>query len=385
VSFPQDPRYVDAKAKPVSEVLALLKIHDLKPAPNRKDLCGPCPECGSSGHNPKSGPVDRFNIDEKTGLYFCRRCGLKGGDLIQLVRDVRGFDFGEALTFLCGERVKEETEDQRRDRIKRQQEAQASIEAQQAEDEKAKRRYRERAIRDAESIWSRSRPGHLGVVGPYIAARGIDPDMLPDIPVALRFLVDHPYVKKIDGEFVTLHRGPCMIAGILNPAGRLVAVHQTWIDPEPPHGKAKISYLGEDYKAKLVRGSKKGNAIRLYTPPGATALVMGEGIETTLSAMVSAPVENAAYWVGVDLGNMAGRMLRVKGQRYSGQPDMSDTEAFVPPPWVKEYYLIQDGDSAPDMTRAKLLSGARRAMAQNPGLRAKIVHPGEGVDLNDYF
>lgn len=65
---------------------------------------------------------------------------------------------------------------------------------------------------------------------------------------------------------------------------------------------------------------------------------LGEGIETTLSAMVARPYENAAYWAGVDLGNMSGRMLSVKGIQHSGIPEMEDDQAFVPPAYRNEKY-----------------------------------------------
>jgi aconitate hydratase len=42
---------------------------------------------------------------------------------------------------------------------------------------------------------------------------------------------------------------------------------------------------------------------------------------------------------------------------------------------------VQDGDSDPKLTRAKLVAGLRRAMLLRPGLRAQIVHAGAGVDL----
>ena len=44
---------------------------------------------------------------------------------------------------------------------------------------------------------------------------------------------------------------------------------------------------------------------------------------------------------------------------------------------------MQDGDSEPRLTRAKLVAGLRRAMLLRPGLKAQIVHAGAGVDLND--
>jgi hypothetical protein len=133
----------------------------------------------------------------------------------------------------------------------------------------------------------------------------------------------------------------------------------------------------------MVRGSKKGGAIRLHTPLDSDTLIMGEGIETTLTALAASPVEGAAYWAGVDLGNMSGRMRKVQGSRHSGVPDMADADAFVPPPWVRRLIFIQDGDSDPKATRAKLESGLRRAMARVVGLKGQIVHAGAGVDLND--
>ena len=383
MSWEKDPRFVDAKAKSVNEVLAILNAPKLRQTPNKRELSGPCPKCGTTGHNPKSGPPDRFNINISSGAFFCRQCHIRGGDVIKLICEVEDCSFLEALTILCGEKVKEETEEQKAERIERQIALEKKLEREADEREKESQRYRNYAMADARKIWSKSRPGHLGVVGAYLAARGIAPEMLARIPGSLNFIVDHPYVKKIDGQLVTVHRGPCMVAEIVDQRDQLVAVHQTWISADRPHGKASIVHNGEDMPAKLVRGSKKGGAIRLHSPDNADTLIMGEGIETTLTAMVADPVPGAAYWAGVDLGNMSGIMKKVPGTRYSGVPDMTDKAAFVPPTWVKRLIYIQDGDSNPKATRAKLLSGLRRAMAVVPGLTGQIVHAGEGVDLND--
>ena len=117
---------------------------------------------------------------------------------------------------------------------------------------------------------------------------------------------------------------------------------------------------GAELPAKLVRGTKKGGAIRLGPqPPAGGCLVVGEGIETTASAMVVAPIEGASYWAGVDLGNMAGRQIKRPGMRHSGQPDLDDLEAFLPPPDLGRLIFLQDGDSDPKATRAKLEAGLR--------------------------
>ena len=139
---------------------------------------------------------------------------------------------------------------------------------------------------------------------------------------------------------------------------------------------------GETWPAKKVLGAKKGGAIRFLTPAGADTLVVGEGIETTLSAMVADRM-GAAYWCGVDLGNMAGQRMHGKGLKYAGHPDMDDAEAFVPPEWVRRLIYVMDGDSDPRLTRAQLLAGIRRAMLLRPWLRSWIVPCPEGADLND--
>ncbi|WP_243612944.1 DUF7146 domain-containing protein [Shimia aestuarii] len=383
MSYAEDPRLKDAKDKGVREVLSLLKIYNLTATPNQREMFGPCPACGEVGRNPKSGPPDRFNINLATGAYFCRRCDMRGGDVIALVRDVEGCSFSEALTILCGDVAKNETPEQRKERERRQQEARLRAEARRKEDDAYAAKARARARKDAQRIWKAAKPGwDSPVLRAYLEGRGLAFALSP-FPQVLRFLPDHPYVKKVGSQLETLHRGPCMIAVIQKPNGAGGAVHQTWIDPARPGKKAVVLLDGEAQPAKMVRGSKKGNAIRLITPEGADTLVMGEGIETTLSACAAGACPGAAYWTGVDLGNMAGKMKRVEGVKWSGQPDMGDEEAFVPPPWVKRLIFIQDGDSHPKATRAKLEAGLKRAMALRPGLKAQIVQAGDGVDLND--
>jgi hypothetical protein len=113
-------------------------------------------------------------------------------------------------------------------------------------------------------------------------------------------------------------------------------------------------------------------------------MMMGEGIETTATAMVSDVDPSAAYWAGADLGNMAGLMVK-SGKRgtLSGAPDLTDTRAFVPPDWVDRFVLLEDGDSEPVSTRAKLMCAVRRAQHAKPGRTAAIVAAGTGHDFND--
>jgi hypothetical protein len=375
MSFPPDYRIEEAKQIPVRDVLEKLRIYGL--SERSGEFTGPCPACGDTGHDPKKGPCDRFNVNKSSKKFLCRQCGIRGGDQIALVREVTQCSFNEALTFLCGE-LQLDIDPQEAERRKRVAEEKTRREQQRAN------RWRQERINDARLIMSRAIDGSRGVVGAYLRARGLS---LDEVPGPLKFLLDHPYVKKIGGEYVVLHRGPCMIAPIIDwQTGLVMAVHQTWVDINPPHGKAQIVYQGEEYPSKLVCGSKQGNSIPLITPEGADTLVASEGIENTLAAYLgrTPDLEGAAFWAGVDLGNMSGKMLKVDGQKWSGLPDMNpDHPAFCPPPWVKRLIYVEDGDSNPKKTRAQMLCGLRRAQALRPGLRAELVPGIRGFDMTD--
>lgn len=360
-----DAAKLEAKTKPVREIVERLGLCGLQ---NRSgELIGPCPLCGGK---------DRFGINLSSAAFLCRKCDIRGGDVIAMVQQVLGLEFKPALEWICGEMpaVLDRDEMERR-------RSKAAAETRRQENLAAK--ARKRARNDAAVIWKKGRGNPRGLLRDYFQLRGITYDMLPEMPMVLRLVPDHPYVKKIGGRLVTAHRGPCMIGLIQSRDDRGAAVHQTWIDLAQDNGKARITYDGEVLPSKMVRGSKKGGAIRLHTPLSADTLVVGEGIETTMSAFVAQPIPGAAYWCGVDLGNMSGRMQRGKGRRFAGLPDMSDSTAFVPPAWVRRLVFIMDGDSEPRLTRAKLEAGLRRAMAIRQGLCGQIVQAGDGVDLND--
>lgn len=359
-----DGRRIEAKAIPILEVAGRLGIARL--VHQGAEHVGPCPVCG--------GRRDRLQINPARGLFICRGEDA-AGDGLALVQHVLGCDFRAALDFLVGtaETAPDPAEiERRRARL-------AAEDRRRAETEAA---LRARAIRDARETWGAAVPGAGTAAETYLAARGVT--FPAGWPPTLRFLPGHPAVKRIDGASVELHRGPCMVAAIQGPDGRVRAVHQTWIDPARPGRKAAILLPdGSPAPAKMVRGSKKGGAIRLTAWGTSGTLIMGEGIETTGSALAAGVRPAAAFWAGIDLGNMAGRQVRVPGRRHSGVPDLEDGDAFLPPEGTRHLVFIQDGDSDPTATRAKLLAGIRRAMAQRPGLKGWIVPAADGRDLND--
>ncbi|KEJ93973.1 hypothetical protein SAMN05444149_10890 [Pseudosulfitobacter pseudonitzschiae] len=360
-----DPRIESAKARTMREVLDRLAIPDLTALGDER--VGPCPRAGCGG-------TDRFSANVKKGVWRCRICDPKGGDALALVQLALGTDFMGAVEWLEGAQgVEIDPAEVERRQIEKQK-ADAKAEADAA-------RYRAFAKDQAAVIWRSALPFAGSPAAAYLAARNVDLAGLPYSFACFRYLPAHPYVKKIGRARRELHRGPALISAIQGRDGRFSAVHQTWFNPDAPGQKATIidRETGEAHPAKMVLGSKKGGAIRLTGTACARVLVMGEGIETTGTALVADAVLGASYWAGVDLGNMSGKQTG----RNSGVPDLSDVRAFLPPASVERLIYIQDGDSEEKMTRAKLTAGLRRAMNANPYLRSHIVRAGDGVDLND--
>lgn len=371
-----DPRLFDAKRKAIKDVAHSLGLHWL--TRGCPEIHGHCPKCGGAE---KRGS-DRFWIDVVKNSFGCRKCQT-GGDVIALVRFVKGLSFPQALEWLCGPLPESpETPEERKKRLEKE-------EADRKKDDAEAARYRAQSIASARSIWQAAQPPQGTLVEAYLARRAIDTRRLGGVPKTIRF---HPALRYTVDEVVNkrkvrrvIHTGPAMLAAVQGPDGRFSAVHRTWLDLDQPKGKAVIidPKTGERMESKKVLGSKKGGAIRLTHTRQSATLVMGEGIETTASAWLAAADQGWMFWAGVDMGNMSGRQLRVPGQRYSGMPDLDDAEAFVPPPGVTRLVYVMDGDSDPVETRAKMLAGLRRAMARHPGLRGQIAPTPDGKDLND--
>lgn len=363
-----DIRLKEAHAKPIADVVDLLRVGGLKRA--GAELVGPCPRPGCGGN-------DRFSVNTRKNVFNCRTCGA-AGDQVALVQLVLGMGFPDALGWLCGPKP----ELTAAELAQREKAAQENAERRAREDNA----FRAKAIADARRIWEEGVPAEGTAVRAYLERRGITAQLLPALPVCIRLHPARPYMIGEGNGWRELHRGPAMLAAIQGPDGKFCGVLQTWIDLDQPKGKLKLRDPAkpDDFlPAKKIHGSKKGGAIRLRPKPlSGQGLVVGEGIETTFSALV-ADLSGSAFWSGVDLGNMSGQRMLGKGQKYAGIPDLTDEDAFVPPGWVRQLLFIQDGDSEPRLTRAKLLAGCRRAIAKVPGLTAGIVPVPVGQDLND--
>jgi hypothetical protein len=139
-------------------------------------------------------------------------------------------------------------------------------------------------------IWREAEPlGRLAL--DYFASRAIPELPLPDMHGVLRF---HPRCPFGPGE-----RHPCLLALCRNViTNRPAAVHRTALTRD-----------GKKLGRPKMLGPKSGSAIKLWPDGEVTAgLVIGEGLETTLSA--AARVEHRGTllrpaWAAGDAGNLA--------------------------------------------------------------------------------
>lgn len=371
----------------------------------RTGFKGPCPFCS---RDPQSRSAAPFECDATQ--WVCAKCPA-GGSAIDFIMRRDGIGFLDAVERLGGApnvdaeaatRLKAKAADKRA--------AQAAEETRRREIERKRLYY---------SFWRPASPWRGSPVETYLTQRGL---LVP--PAArLRYTADLPYFES-GAEFdpVLLHRGPAMLAPIVDTGGVFRGLHMTWIDLTPAaaarNWKALIrDTTGETLPAKKMRGSKQGGyidlgGVPLVYDPSRTTLddgsrwagaafdrqFSGEGIESTLAvytAMVKTKRDLAgiAWRAAGDLGNLtgpalpdcrerhptlkdkAGRARRVPGRI----PDMS-AAAMPVLDSARDYVQIADGDSDPFTTQCAMARGAARHARQ--GRRVRTLWPHPGTDFN---
>lgn len=357
------------------------------------DRAGPCPVCGGK---------DRFSIQTRDNIYNCRKCAISGSGVIKLVMDTEKVEFVTACEIITGRKVSDPVDEQRAAELRRQldeRERQARADAD---------AYRERARREAYETWKgrvRFSDDSAGLLHDYLALRAVDLRAVgADFDKVIGFAPNLPWTEPFESEsgskgWRTLHIGPAMLCCITRPDDHFAGVHITWLDLAQPKGKLilPVDDKGKPRPSKKVRGTKKGGAIRLFTPgvsdgsgqsqPQARRIVMGEGVETTGTPLCHAFERETAYWAGVDLGNMGGKALKIDSRTIHDQPDMDDRECFLPPDWCGELVYLGEGDDAEVRSEEKCARGlkrARRLRSDASSLNIIYVPAGEpGKDMND--
>lgn len=344
------------------------------------NLVGPCPKCGGN---------DRFGVNTSDDKWHCRHCGIGAADAISMVIllwPLKGATYGdrflEACELITGRsRVELMSEEEAAEKA-------AALATKKAGQEAESARRREQARQDALKVWNRAYAAG-NHVATYMGIRGLAIDV-----GRLKVVRELPELEYWhDGRCV--HKGPAMVACIHGTDDKFSGVHRTWLDPRGKKGKAVIIQGEEALDAKKVMGSLGGGTIRLITPRDAagvitaTRMVVGEGIETTLTPAVAEGRDDTAYWCAVTLGNMAGRAGKnaETGKRDESVPEMEDFKCFQVPAWVKELVLLGDNDAKTDKqikaTKAAMTRAARRAKLLRPGIIVRIAWAERGGDWND--
>jgi len=184
------------------------------------------------------------------------------------------------------------------------------------------------------AIWQASQPADGTAVAAYVNSRGL---ILSDSS-DLRF---HPGLKHPSGAI-----WPAMVALVTDGAeGALLAVLRTYLVRNGA-GKAPVN------PAKMMLGQCRGGVVRLAHPD--SLLMIGEGIETCLSAMQAT-------------GHPAWAALSTSGLRSLDLPRD-----------VREVIALADGDEPGE---AAAEDCARRW--KHEGRRVRIARPPTGTDFND--
>ncbi|MFG1383727.1 DUF7146 domain-containing protein [Xanthobacter versatilis] len=185
--------------------------------------------------------------------------------------------------------------------------------------------------RRAVAKWQAARPCEGSVVETYFAKRGLR----APIPQSLRYLPNewHP-----SGRFDAM---VACVQGVSSPA-----LHLTFIDANGTKAPGQ--------PARLFIGSAHGGGVCLASRPG--PLVVGEGIESTLSAATKLP-DHGPVWAALSASGMA---------------------AFQLPPKPDDLVIAIDADHA-----GRNAGRALGERASSRGWRVFWAEPPDGLDWND--
>ena len=198
----------------------------------------------------------------------------------------------------------------------------------------ADRADKEKRTRQALEIWRRCVPASGTLVEMYLRARSIT---IP-VPVSIRYLPDARH--KATGLVL-----PAMVAGVQDCAGRVVAIHRTYLRSDGT-GKAGVR------EPKLALGPVAGGAVRLALAGSKVAVC--EGIESALSFQQATGVPT---WAALSVFGVCSLAL---------------------PKEISAVVLGPDGDDPGDRAA---VDAARRFVRE--GRRARIARPPHGLDWND--
>jgi hypothetical protein len=197
----------------------------------------------------------------------------------------------------------------------------------------------------ARALYSRAEPAAGSIVETYLKSRAIT---LPISP-ALRFM---RYAPHRDGNTY-----PAMLAPVVDVNGEQIGVHLTFLSPD---GLGKHNF--DDPKlCRECRGPISGGAVRLADHDADPELLVGEGIESVLSALqLFDDMHGALAWAALSTEGL---------------------KALALPPGIRRIAIAADND-ANNAGQDAALSAYYRWKGESRSVRL-LMPPRAGDDFND--
>ena len=168
----------------------------------------------------------------------------------------------------------------------------------------------------ARRLFSYGRPILCTIAAAYLHARAIS-----RFGPALRY---HPKVFLRRGEAAPPDQRPALLAKITDNRGQITGCARTYLDPSTG-GIADID------SPKRILGQLHGNAIRFWSGADRAVLIVGEGLENTLSVGTALPESDlASCLTATHLG------------------------LFIPPSGVRHIWIARDNDAAGERAALQL-------------------------------
>jgi len=237
------------RAKTVRIEDELARRHHTKLTGRGPWRAGPCPVCGGD---------DRFVINVRKQIWFCRKTCDRGGDIIELVRHLDGLDFKSAIELLAGDSI-----------------SRPIRHAPPIDDDDGDAKQAHRNFQRAMELWKDAVDPRGTIIEKYLNWRELE---LPDdvAGTVIRYHPDCPFFKE---------KHPAMVAVVRDIESDVkVAIQRTAITPDARPVKRKDKD-GREKTFRLSLGSTGGGAIKLDPDEHVErGLVIGEGVETCLAA-----------------------------------------------------------------------------------------------------
>ena len=165
-------------------------------------------------------------------------------------------------------------------------------------------------IAPARKLFAAGKPALGTLAATYLQRRGIT-----RLGPALRY---HPrvFLRKAEDDSDPPRRAPALLAKITDNRGQITGCARVYLDPSTG-GLAAIE------SPKRILGQLHGHAIRFWSGTGRSDLIVGEGLENTLSVGTALPeFDLASCLTATHLG------------------------LFIPPPGIKRIWIARDNDEA---------------------------------------